>query len=180
MADEEQQQPEAPSEQWEAPEPETASPDAGLEERFVALKAAAEAIGCDVDVSLTIGGVKVESIYSIHRDTDDDGTLETQIALLERSVQDDRVIGVADAITRLRNIEGLEELVKGMVQIRSVEYNDAVNAFRQTVDKKPSATDETQRNLGAFAIMEGSNPQKAELQALLKRADAEPKAKKKA
>lgn len=131
------------------------------DERFETLRAAAKEIGCDLSVTLTIGGVRLDELYRIFEAADENPeTLAGHLDTIERMVADARVIAAADATKRLLRAEEIEKLVRAMVDARSAEYRVALDSLHAGFKRgsRPEDNDITSTMIDGLVAMERGRP----------------------
>lgn len=111
------------------------------EQRFARLFAQIKEMGADLRVSLVIGGIRVDRLYTIHEDADDPKDLNGQLDVIEELVQDDRTQALINADARLTEIDAIIREVNEAQEIRMSEWRIARNAMRQITDAKPEKGD---------------------------------------
>lgn len=149
-----------------------------IEQRYAALVAAAKDIGCEVSISLTIGGVKQDEVYRIFRTSDPDASLDEQLAIIEAAVADPLHQAAAEATRRMVEAESVGALVADMVQARQAEYRDVARALRTLNEKgeRPQDHDNVQRVITDIATFERGRPMSEVLADILRGVGREPTA----
>jgi hypothetical protein len=108
-----------------------------LEQRWTELQQAAEAIGCEIRISLFVGGIVVnpDEVWRVHENSaDQPTTLAGQLRRGEELVQNDLVKRLAETTGRLRLAEELAKSAKNIVENRYEEYKVARDAFHMADD----------------------------------------------
>lgn len=150
----------------------------GLEERFARLKALADSIeGSELDLCVTVSGVRVDQLYTIHPMQDGAEDLAGQLDEVEAMLNDDRFRALAEATDRMVRAEDTAKLINTLVAVRTDEFRVAKAALRQVVDDKPEKHDQVQDLFAHMAVMERDEPMSERLAALLK-TDEKPARKK--
>ena len=130
-----------------------------VEARFEELRRMAEAIGCDLNVTLTVGGIRLDEVYRVY-EMDDEDSLVGQLDKIQQALGDDRTKAIAEATERMVTIEGVASLVNTAVQVRQREYRIASEAFRAGFHKghRPEDTDKGQEVIANIATIERERP----------------------
>jgi hypothetical protein len=124
-----------------------------LEERWAAVREQADAIGCEIEISIVVGGVDEGEIYRVRRIVDAGPTIADQLTTMERVIVDDRTKAAAEATRRMKDAEDIARLAKVVVDNRQAEYREAVAAFHQATSNPPSEGDSIQQAVGIMTTI---------------------------
>lgn len=121
-------------------------------ERFAELRKIAKAQGSDLDLHITVGGVRITELYRVKPFANQADTLDGQLDQMETMLGDPRHAAAARATRLMQETEGLGTAIAKLIEDRRAEYEVAIRAFRSITTDPPVSDDQQAYLAGAVTI----------------------------
>lgn len=124
-----------------------------FEAKYAELRALAKEQGSELDLSITVGGIRINERYLVTPFAEQHETLEAQLDQMEGMLRDPRHEAAAKATRRMVETEGLAKAIGELVKTRQDEYGVAIKAFRRITTDDTAAVDSEQEFLTSAATI---------------------------